>query len=111
LIGQLPSNKTIFIYYNFPAGYLFTPAIALTNTVYLPYSYSHDRLSNLTVTDYLKKNLPDYVLQVKYFESRIQSSFILDVPDNNEIKKFFLANSYRISSESKIGNLYIRTDP
>lgn len=106
LLQELTPKQTLFIYYNLPAGYLFTEATPLTNNVYLPYWFVQNTQENFAVTSYLEKNMPDFVLQVKYFESRVQTKYVLDISEENEIKMFFANHKYQKTNENSVGILY-----
>jgi hypothetical protein len=110
LVSGLSETNTVFIYYNFPAGYLLTKAKPMTNLIWPLYQFQEkDEVNKLVLKPFVEQSLrPDYVLEMKYYDGRRRVRYTFEVPKDNSIKIFFKDANYLKLKENDIGILYTR---
>jgi hypothetical protein len=109
-LEAIPANSSVFIYYNFPAGYLITNAEPRSNFLWAFYDFNDFDLMNQKMTDYFdqRAGLPDYVVEMKYLIGKRTPvvPFEVPVPAENHIHKYLTGKHYKVIDESPILTLY-----
>jgi hypothetical protein len=109
LLSELNNDQKLFVFYNFPAGYLLTGAAPWTASAGMPFVQSNELTSE--VARYFEKNgFPQYVLRMKFSVSRYQQKMDLFSPDLNSLADGLMGTRYTVLKENETGLLYKLSD-